>query len=400
MGGRGQGSEWPQGSALLAGGPMDQSRSIFHTHASGWPRIPGACCIQHWAPQSPGPTHSSDHFSPVRRLKGDGFCGCPDVAIPEKGASGPELLLWVNPSLSPKSPFSGPGPWPSAEWTCDQPLGGCPQREGQGEERAGHRSGPAGGSSLLPSLMCVRCPPSSVALVSTGYGTQGDAARPWFKCSEQRRSDSRAVSPGTAVPGCQWAWCPCECIHPSPASWPPPQGPAERAGGRMLTWGFLCRGSGPFLKTPLPSWCHPVHTLTCLQKPRRWGWAHGQGLENPDERAQESWQLREKTLPRRGASRDTAAVPPFLVPTPAPQKREPPGGEEGRQTDPPELLREDSHGDSRQDPGCPPAPQAKWFGSLTRTRGPHKPDASGDPDASLQRVSSCRCEHGARMPRA
>ena len=194
MGGRGQGSEWPQGSALLAGGPMDQSRSIFHTHASGWPRIPGACCIQHWAPQSPGPTHSSDHFSPVRRLKGDGFCGCPDVAIPEKGASGPELLLWVNPSLSPKSPFSGPGPWPSAEWTCDQPLGGCPQREEQGEERAGHRSGPAGGSSLLPSLMCVRCPPSSVALVSTGYGTQGDAARPWFKCSEQRRSDSRAVS--------------------------------------------------------------------------------------------------------------------------------------------------------------------------------------------------------------
>ena len=110
-----------------------------------WPGIPGARCIQHWAPQSPGPTHSSDHFSPVRRLKGDGFCGRLDVAIPEKGASGPELLLWVNPSLSPKSPFSGPGPWPSAEWTCDQPPGGCPQREGQGEEGQDIVQGQLGG---------------------------------------------------------------------------------------------------------------------------------------------------------------------------------------------------------------------------------------------------------------
>lgn len=40
----------------------------------------------------------------------------------------------MNPFLSPELPFAGLGPWPSAEWTCDQPLGGCPQREGQGEE--------------------------------------------------------------------------------------------------------------------------------------------------------------------------------------------------------------------------------------------------------------------------
>lgn len=103
------------------------------------------------------PTHQtiSVQFTGSETLKGDGFCGLPDVAIPEKGASGPELLLWRNPSLSPKSPFSGPGPWPSAEWTCDQPHGGCLQREGQGEEGAGRRSGPAGGPSLPPSLMCL-----------------------------------------------------------------------------------------------------------------------------------------------------------------------------------------------------------------------------------------------------
>lgn len=190
--------------------------------------------------------------------------------------------------------------------------------------------------SLLPSLMCVRCPPWSVALVSTGYGAQGNAARPWFNCSEQRRSDSRALSPGTAVPGCQRAWCPRECVHPSPASWPPPQGPAERAGGRMLTWGFLCRGSGPFLKTPPPSWCLPVRTLPCLQKPHRWGSAHGQCLENPDERAQESWKLRERTLPRRGASRDTAAVPLSLVPyTLRPRKESHQEGKKGGRQIPP-----------------------------------------------------------------
>ena len=45
-------------------------------------------------------------------------------------------------------------------------------------------------------------------------------------------------------------------------------------------------------------------------------------MENPDERAQESWKLREKTLPRRGASRDAAAVPLFLVPYTLPPKKE------------------------------------------------------------------------------
>ena len=67
---------------------------------------------------------------------------------------------------------------------------------------------------------------------------------------------------------------------------------------------------------------------------------------------------------KRGASRD-AAVPLFLVPYTLlpPQKKESPQGEGGRQTNSPELLSEDSHGDTRQDPGCPLAPRAKWFGS-------------------------------------
>ena len=51
-------------------------------------------------------------------------------------------------------------------------------------------------------------------------------------------------------------------------------------------------------------------------------------------------------------------------------------------------------------------PAALWLPELSglvpdkNPGAPHKPDTAGDPDASVWRVSSRRCEHGARMQRA
>ena len=226
--------------------------------------------------------------------------------------------------------------------------------------------------------------------------------RPRFKCSEQRCLDSRAVSPGTMVPGCQQAWCPHECVHPSPASWPPPRGPAERAGGRVLTWGFLCRGSGPFLRTPPSSWCRPGCRLTLWLRPHRWCWAHGLCLENPDERALESWKLMEKTLPRGVQAEMLLLFPSSWYPTPSspPKRKKAPRGKEGGRQIPPSCSARTHMGTQGR------TPAARWLPKLSglvpdkNPGAPHKPDTSGDPDASVWRVSSRRCEHGARMQRA
>lgn len=213
-------------------------------------------------------------------------------------------------------------------------LGAARRERGKGRRWGGTSFRASWGSSLLPLWMRALCPPWSVALASTGCGAQRGGARPRFNCSEQRRSDSRPMSPGAAVPGCRRAWCPHERVHPSPASWPPPRGPAERAGGCVLTWGFLCWGLGPFLKTPPPSWCCPVRTLTCLQKRHRWGWAHGLCGESRREGPGELEAEREDSS-QEGCKQRCCCCSPLPGPLhPPPKKRKPPGGEEGRQIPP------------------------------------------------------------------
>ena len=98
----------------------------------------------------------------------------------------------------------------------------------------------------------------------------------------------------------------------------------------MFTWGFLCRGSGPFLRTPPPSWCRPGRTLTHWLRPHRWCWAHRLCLENPDERALESWKLMEKTLPR-GVQAEMLLSPSSWYPTPSspPKRKKALRGKEG-----------------------------------------------------------------------
>lgn len=192
----------------------------------------------------------------------------------------------------------------------------------------GHRSGPAGGRLSFPCGCVLSVPPGVLPWRPQGVAPRGVGRDPGSI------SDSRPMSPGAAVPGCRRAWCPHERVHPSPASWPPPRGPAERAGGCVLTWGFLCWGLGPFLKTPPPSWCCPVRTLTCLQKRHRWGWAHGLCGESRREGPGELEAEREDSS-QEGCKQRCCCCSPLPGPLhPPPKKRKPPGGEEGRQIPP------------------------------------------------------------------